>query len=319
MGIVTLMRDTDYAYAVGRIRSNENRLLTNQDFEGLLLSESCERCAARLADKGWEAQTNESDMIKCELNKLWALIDEVAPDSAAFNYFKIPNDYHNLKAALKALLAQAEWEHLCLYPVTVSIDTIKEAVEKKSFNLLPEHMTATAEEAYDALVSWVDGQRCEMIIDAASFSAAITEAKKQGGLMLEIAELNAYRADVRVAVRCARMKKPRSFILPALAECDTITPQGLAEAAAQSEEAICDYIAQSDKEAADALRISLSDFEQLCAKRLEKRLETVKYEPLGQAPLISYICARMEEIRKVRIIFAGLRNNLSPEDIRELL
>ncbi len=314
------MRDTDYAYAVARIRANETRLLTRQDIDVLLRSESFEQCLARLADKGWGEQgQSESELLNAETQKTWQLVDEVSPDEHAFESLKIPNDYHNLKAALKARLAQTEWEHLCMYPVTVDVETIREAVNTKNFDLLPERMAKAAGEAYDALVSWVDGQRCEMIIDAASLTAAIEAAKPYGGLLLELAELNAYRANIRVAVRCARMRKSKGVILSALAECSAVDREKLAEAAAQGEEEIRAYLAQTDRDAAEALGKGLSAFERLCGERLDRRLELVKYEPLGQAPVAAYICARTEEIRRARIILAGLRNNVSAERIRELL
>ena len=262
---------------------------------------------------------NESEMLAAETEKTWQLVDEVIPEAHAFDSLRIPNDYHNLKAALKARLARTEWEQLCLYPTTVDVDVIKEAVDTKNFDLLPERMAKAADEAYDALVSWVDGQRCEMIVDAASLAAAIDAAKPYGGLLLEVAQLNAFRADIRVAVRCARMKKPKNIIESALAECDSVDIGKLAQAAAESEDAVCEFLALTDKEAAEALRKGLSSFERLCGERLDKRLETVKYESLGQAPITAYILARTDEIRQARIILAGLRNNVPAERIRELL
>lgn len=315
------MRDTDYAYAVARIRCNETKLLTKQDIENLIMTGSCERCLARLADKGWSGSgMTESEVLAGEVEKIWALIGEISPEEHLFDSLIIPNDYHNLKAALKARLDRSEWEHLCIYPTTVSVETLKMAVDTKNFGLLPERMAQAADDAYDALVSWVDGQRCEMIIDAASLAAAIDAAKKQGGLLLETAEMNAFRADIRVAVRCARMKKPTEIIRPALADCRAVSAEPLAQAAAQGEDAICEYLAQSDSEGAEALRKGgLAQFEKLCAARLDKLLDAVKYESLGQGPVVAYICARMEEIRRVRIILAGLRNNVPAERIRELL
>ena len=314
------MRDSDYAYAVARIRANELKLLTKQDMELLLLSENCEQCLARLVDKGWGTQgESEAEILRGELDKAWALVDDCAPEKDAFSSLKLSNDYHNLKAAFKARVAQTDWEQYAMYPTTVSISDIKAAVDGKAFNILPEHMTQAAEAAYEALVASGDGQRCDMILDAASLCAAIEEAKPYGGLLLEIAEQNAYKADVRIAVRCARMKKPLGVIRQALAECSALDADKLAEAAAHGIDAICEYLAQTDGEAAEVLGKSLKDFENLCAQRMAKRLENVRYETLGQAPIISYIHTRSEEVRQARIILAGLRNNLPQERIRELL
>ena len=110
------MRDSDYAYAVARIRANELKLLTKQDMEMLLLSENCEQCLARLIDKGWGAQgESEAEILRSELDDAWALVDDCAPEKDAFSSLKLSNDYHNLKAALKARVAQTEWEQYATY------------------------------------------------------------------------------------------------------------------------------------------------------------------------------------------------------------
>lgn len=314
------MRDTDFAYAVARIRSNENKLLTQQDIEGLLLCDSYASCVARLADKGWTASEADGDaIVSAERDRLWALIDEILPDSPVFNSLKLPNDYHNLKAALKARIMRLDWSKHQLRPATVAADVITEAVEKKQFNLLPPRMAAAAAEAYDVLVSGGDGQLCDMIVDAASLTAAIEAAKPYGGVLLEFAELEAYRANVRIAVRCARMKKSLGIIRSALAECSSVDVDRLAAAAAQEESAVCELLSQTDREAADALRDSLAAFERLCSARMNDRLEYTKYVSLGAEPIVAYIHCREKEMRQVRIILAGLRNQVSVERIRELL
>lgn len=314
------MHDSDFAYAVARIRSNELKLLTQQDIDGLLYADSYESCLARLADKGWgSSDRDENDILAAESDKLWALIEEILPESPVFDSLKLPNDYHNLKAALKARLIQTDWENYQIQPSTLDAETISSAVESKDFELLPEKMSKAAAEAYDALISWGDGQQCDMILDAASLTAAIDAAKPYGGVLLEFAELNAFRADIRVAVRCARMKKPLNIIRPALAECSAVNADDLAAAAVQGEQAICDLLLQTDREAGEALREGLGTFEKLCDARMDARLEYTKYISLGVEPIVSYIHARQKEMRQVRIILAGLRNHVPTERIRELM
>jgi len=274
-----------------------------------------------LRDKGWgdNSDCRPEELLALEENKLWEFINETVDDISVLNFLLIPNDYHNLKAALKGRIVQTEWEKYCIYPTTVEIEAVKSAVESKNFEALPGKMAAAAKEAYDALVSCGDGQRCDMVIDAASLEAAIEAAKKSGGVLLEFAQLNAFRADIRIAVRCARMKKPLNIIRPALAQCQAIDADKLAAAAVQGEEAICDLLAETDRDAADALRKGLGAFERLCDQRMDDRLMYTKYTSLGVEPIVSYIHARQKEMRQVRIILAGQRNSVPAERIRELM
>ena len=314
--------EADYAYAVARIRSNELKLLTRQDVDAMIAGGDSARCVGRLGEKGWGdgSQTrDESAMLEKEIEKTWSLVEEVAPDMSVFDFMKIPNDFHNLKAALKGRLSHSEWRQLCLYPCTVPVDTIARAVDEKLFELLPDFMREPAQEAYDALVTWVDGQLCEILLDAAAIEATIAAAERQGGLALELARLDAFAADVRIAVRSARMKKPYNSVKQAMAACPPLDVHALSEAAAAGEEEVREYLGDIDRDAADALKEGLPAFERLIAARTQALLDRHKYDTLGVAPLISYIKRRESEVRTARVVIAGLRNGVSEERIRALI
>lgn len=318
------MKEADYAYAVARVRSNEVRLLSPQDIDGLMASGDCSRCIARLSDKGWEssgALADDSAMLQRQTERTWELIDEIAPERSEFDFLRLPNDFHNLKVALKARLQQCEWKHLCMFPATVPVEDIEKAVSEKRFDLLPEFMQDNAAEAYEALVSWADGQLCEIILDKAALEDASAAAAKvkDSDLPLRLTELDAFAADVRIAVRAARMKKSRRSVLRALAACPALDTELLADAVSQSESAVQEYILSCDREAGEALARGLTAFEALCRSRRAAMLDAHKYDPLGIAPLIAYILNREEETRKVRIILAGLRNGVEPDRIRAML
>ena len=53
MSLFNKKQDTDYAYAVARVRSNELSLLTEADTEQLIEAESYDEAMQKLADSGW--------------------------------------------------------------------------------------------------------------------------------------------------------------------------------------------------------------------------------------------------------------------------
>ena len=323
------VRDSDYAYAVARIRANEVRLLTRQDLDGLLLSGSAENCLARLAEKGWgggirrgdsgSGEQTEGQMLGAEYGKTWALIEELAPDMSVFRFMTVKNDYHNLKAALKARLAGTGWQHMRITPCAVSQEDMTRAVNEKEFGLLPGDMPEAADEAYDALVTWVDGQLCEMILDRAALEASLKEAKKQGGLAEKLAALDVFSADMRIAYRSAAMKKTAAAIQRSLAAYPGLDIKQTSWKAAEGVGALVEYIADIDRDASEALEKGLGQFEKLTDLRRERLLEQHKYDTLGAAPLITYIVRRESEIANVRLVLAGLRNGVDAERIRAML
>ena len=72
------MFETEYAYAVARIRSNELSLLTPEDIEMLVSADSYETALRILTDKGWSdtAGKDGADMFEEELGKALKIISE---------------------------------------------------------------------------------------------------------------------------------------------------------------------------------------------------------------------------------------------------
>ena len=57
------MRETDYAYAVARVRAHESRLLTRADLDRLLTAADEAECRRILADRGYPARGTAAEML----------------------------------------------------------------------------------------------------------------------------------------------------------------------------------------------------------------------------------------------------------------
>ncbi|MBQ6543116.1 MAG: V-type ATPase subunit, partial [Clostridia bacterium] len=76
------MRETEYAYAIARIRANELKMLGAQDLERLISAESYDAAVRILTDKGWAQPDANSayDICEAELESAWQFISESVPD-----------------------------------------------------------------------------------------------------------------------------------------------------------------------------------------------------------------------------------------------
>ena len=100
------MSNTKYTYAVARIRALETSLLNDAVIGQLLACGTAEQALQLLIDRGWGDPSAENDMesvLKCEEEKTWQVIRDVAPDMSVFDVLLYPRLYHNLKAAVKAV------------------------------------------------------------------------------------------------------------------------------------------------------------------------------------------------------------------------
>ena len=91
------MNGTKYANAVGAIRAMENTLLSKGDMDQLINAKSKSEINSILASKN--GGSSES------LDDVWSMLREYAPDCKELEILLYKNDFHNLKAVLKAIIS----------------------------------------------------------------------------------------------------------------------------------------------------------------------------------------------------------------------
>lgn len=320
------MTDNQYYYAVARIRSRELTLLNQSFIEQLLGAKSTDEALRLLQDKGWQMPdeyTTESDrvekMLAAEKKKTWDLIGELVDDMSVFDVLIIENDYHNLKAAVKEALTSDRHPEIFVGGGTLEPKIMEEAVKSRDFSPLPEEMKAVAEKALETLLHTHDGQLTDVIIDKAALEAIGKAAKKSGSDVLELyAGLKVASADIKIAIRAVKTGKDKNFIKNALAPCDTLNTEKLAEASAEGMEAIYDYLALTKySDAVPELKKSPSAFERWCDNLIIRNIRREITHPYTIGPLAAYIIARENEISTVRIVLSGLINDLPEDSVRE--
>jgi V/A-type H+-transporting ATPase subunit C len=317
------MPEKHYTYAVARIRSKELQLLDTQFINQLVAARSYHECVKLLLDKGWgqEGHMEAEQILAYEYKRAWNFIAELVEDMSVFDVLLLPNDYHNLKAAIKLVYTGLQEDKHFIDQGTINPDTILEAVQTQDDSLLPEHMRSSAKEAYQTVTQTGDGQLCDLIIDKASLEALYAAGKKQtNDVLRHYAELKIASSNIRIAVRSQKTGKSLDWIQRAMAPCDTLDVDRLSQAAVSSFEAICEYLRQTEYEdGVQELVSSLSSFERWCEDRLIQKILPQKYNPFTIGPLAAYLLAKDNEIKTVRIILLGKLNQLPDESIKERL
>ncbi len=310
-----------YIYAVARVRSRELSLLNESVISQLCAASGEEDCLRALNEKGWgNPDLPSEEMFREEEKKTWSFIRELVPDHMEiFDVFRLANDYHNLKAAIKESVIDGEHPGIMIEGGTLSTEVIINAAEESDYEALPQPMREVAREAKETLLQTRDGQLCDVIIDRAALEAVREAGKAAGEKLLEdYGELICATGDIKIAVRCARTGKDRQFVMRALAPCESLDTELLADAAASGMDAICAYLDHTVyADAIDELKQSLASFERWCDNRMIETIRPEIHNPFGIGPIAAYILARDNEIKTVRIILAAKRNNLPEELLRE--
>ncbi|MBP1755521.1 MAG: hypothetical protein H6Q59_1919 [Firmicutes bacterium] len=317
------MIDKQYTYAVARIRSKEIMLLSKSDVEQIMSCKSEKECLRLLTEKGWGRPGDETaeQFLSAEREKTWELMRELVEDMSDFDTFLYINDFHNLKAAIKQVYTNTSRDDIFITNGTIKPELILTAVQEHNFSLLPDFMRSCAEEAYYVQLHTADSQLCDIIIDQASLETTYQKGKASGvEVLAEYVELYIAAADINIAIRSCRTGKDKVFLERALAACDTINIQSLSSAATEGEEAIYEYLQNTVyADAVQAIKKSLSAFECWCDNLIISHIQIQKYNSFTLSPLAAYILAKENEIKTMRIVLSGKRNDISDLSIRERL
>ncbi len=312
------MSGIKYAKAVAALRAMESSLLSRNDIDQLIASRSKAEMNALLASK------KNTDTPQSTLKDVWELIRNYAPDCEELKILLYRNDFHNLKAVIKAMIHNRDPKIYYIEPSNVSLEILTEAIRKKEYELLPEHMRQTAEEAYDLVTETLDGQLSDTLIDRSCLEAMQEDAAKSGGeFMQRYAELTAAAADIKTAYRCSLLKKQYPFIEKALCGTKELEKGDLARAAAEGTEALFAVLENSGySEAAALLKESPAKFEKWCDDIIVELAETARMRAFGPEPLAAYFIAKEAEIKDIRILTvckeSGADNDTITERMRKL-
>lgn len=316
------MKDTDYAYAVARVRANETSLLTAADIEQLIAAENLQTALRFLEDKGWgscENYENISFALKQQVQNTWKLLCEISPDISELDFLIVKNDFHNIKAALKELISNIKDSESFIVPSIISPEQIKDAVFNNRFFEFPDFARDGAEKTYEVLTRTSDGQLADIMLDALALNTITEKAKAtKNKFIIDLAELICVTANIKTALRAARTGKDEQFLDAALCKTQTLDKSALADAAKKGPEELINYLSNTAySEAAEHIKLSTTSFEKWCDDILMLHVANARFVSFGVEPLIAYYIAKDAEIKTVRIILSCKHNKLPPEAIKE--
>lgn len=311
-----------YIHAVTRIRYREMQCLRDADIEQLLACRDLDSAMRFLTEHGWvDADGSVEGLLEEQKRSLWALLHELVKDERAFDLFLCLNNFHNLKAAIKQTVFPDENANVYMKDCTVPVDLLRRTLANGEYSRLPDGMRDAAKEALVVLRETGDGQMCDAIVDRAGLVELCRIAEQSGYPLFRLyAQHATAAADIKIAVRSCRMGKPRSFLDKALAPCEFISIDRLADAAQRGMDEICACLKSTRYAgAAEALHESPSAFERCCDNMLMEAIQPQKSNYFGIEPIAAYLLAKENEIKTVRMILFGKRSGIDDSVIRERL
>ena len=311
-------RDTDYLAVSTRIHAMENRMLTRERMERMIDAKDSGEAAKVLSECGYGELTQLTSAALEELladarrNTFRDMADSV-PDRRLVEVFQLKYDYHNAKVLIKA-------QAMGLDEARLREDFLRDDLRDWG-----EVFRQAVLRAREVLSATGDPQQADLVLDRACFQEMESLARACGSAFLQgYVRLSVDAANLRAAVRAARMGKGSEFLNQILLPGGNVSERALAGA---RPEELAERFRSGPLAQAAALGAArtqpdsgpLTEFERLCDNAVTGYLASASRVPFGEETVIGYLYAREAEITAVRIIMAGRMAGLDGETIRSRL
>ncbi len=320
-----------YAFATGRIRALEAKLLSQAHFQRLLDTGDAAEAWRALAEAGY-SQAAESrleqyeEVLNHELRQLYALLASLSPVPERTAWLQRRYDFHHLKAYLKAkLLGEDATESVLDGVGAIPVKLIEASINSGVWSALPQEIAQAGERALREYESSKLAQAVDTIIDSELF-AYLKDASQGHPFEEMLVAIWADLLNLRSLVRAKLMGRDRVFASRVLVAAGSLEVSQLLTLMEASLETWADELRHTPY--TDVLsrgltywgeRRSLALFEKLSDDFVTNFLKQAKLTLYGAEPLIAYALAKETELKNIRIVLVGKLNGVDRETIEERL
>lgn len=321
------MNKEAYLCLSAMLRARETRMLTDDRASRMLEASGFEESVKLLADCGYEDLSGlNAAGIDAALSSrraaIFAELENLVPDKALVEIFRLKYDYHNAKAVIKGEAMGSDPLRLMSVSGRVAPEKLKAAYDKERISELPKVLGAAMVEAGSTLARTANPQLADFVLDEAYFAElkAIAEGL-DNPFISGYVRLLIDAANLKSAVRTARMHKSADFLSSVLIKGGT----DIDRVAAADGDGLAALFAHGPLEKAAAAGAeaiaggSMTAFELQCDNAVNEYLRAAKLISYGPEVAAAYLAAVENETTAVRMILTGSLAGVSPETIRERL
>ncbi len=319
-----------YGFAVGRIKVRETKMLGLNRIDRLVSASNFADQKRILAETDYgsffqEATTPED--VEKALNDYLAIVyeflEEVYPDKQILSYFRSRYDFHNLKVLLKAKYGEKTAEQIWSKLGMLETEEVKKAIEEGELEGIAEPYRSALYEAMERFEQDKNSQQIDIVLDKALYKHLYEAAKKQKnkfftGFVRSSIDL----VNLKVFLRAKSLNRESKFIEDAFLDRGFLEKEKLVSIYYDSLDIAVNMLKETSYAAIVQESIVGQEFDpDLFDKKVDdflvRYLQPAKYIPVGLEPLISYIIAKENEVKVLRVILIGKLSGLSAQTIKE--
>lgn len=324
------MDNTIFAQSVARIRFLETKLLDLSKLQALVEARDFEDCIRMLQDTVYNEYINSASYekgLKEALQDLYADMYKTSPVREVVDIFAAKYDAHNIKSLIKSRITRKDVSDLLINAGSIQLDNLKIMFSEDSFRDMPEALRPFVEKALESKGDNHNPQDIDISIDRGLYRYMLKLANKSElSYLAEIVVLMIDIANIKAFVRIKFQDKGREFFQKTYIPGGKLDLDVFTGNISDPVESFPGKLYHTDhykwiKPAVDEF-VKLNDLgiiERYGDNFLIRSLWKSRLVSFGPEPLVAYIIARENEIKALRIILTGKKNNMLPDNIRERL
>jgi V/A-type H+-transporting ATPase subunit C len=325
--------DVRYAYAVGRIRAMETKLLTEERIDRMADAGGIDDLMRLLGETQYadsfsrpgSARKYEA-ILENEMGKILKIVLELSKDPALTGLFQLLHDFHNLKVALKENYGTELLDSAYITLGIIPIERLRESVRKdERIADIPAPIRTALKAVRGTYPKTPDPSLIDILVDRAMFQTFLEVAIRERCLFLyELLKQEIDLINILSFFRIRWEDGNKAFFHESFLEGGTLSRDFMSNIFEDNLNAVPSRFShtpygQMVTEGLTYLQTqgSFLVFEKMKEEFLCTFIRRADLIAFGIEPLIAYLYKRESELRSIRIIFGGLLNNVPPQKVKE--
>ncbi|QCX33009.1 V-type ATP synthase subunit C [Caloramator sp. E03] len=324
------MDNTIFAQSIARIRSLETKMIDKAKIEAMVEARDFNDCLRFLQDTQYGSYLlipSYEEGLKKATADLYREMYKISPIKEVVDILALRYDGHNIKSLIKGKLSGIDTLYLTVDAGTIPLDKLVIMIKEENFRDLPKTLRSYVEKAFENYKNHQDPQEIDITIDKGiyAYMLEIAENSKMEYL-LDIVRLMIDIINIKSFIRVNIQERGREFMQKVFLPGGRLDKDLFINNVTDSLESFTNKIIHTDhfkwiKEGIGEYikKGDLGSIEKYGDNFIIDYLKKAKLVSFGPDPLIAYILARENEIKIIRIILTGKKNEVSPDIIRERL
>jgi V/A-type H+/Na+-transporting ATPase subunit C len=324
------MDNTIFAQSIARIRFLETKLIEKSKLEGLVEAKDFEDALKMLQDSRYSEyveMASYEEGLKIALEDLYKDMYKTTPVKEVLDILAIRYDAHNIKSLIKGKFLDKDMTSILINAGTIPEDKLSIMIKEENFRDVPKTLRASIEKSLEDYKNAQDPQNIDITIDKGIYAYALEIAKESKiGYLEEIVKLMIDIVNLKSFVRIKLQDKEKDFLQRVFIHGGHIDIDKFVNNFNDSLESFANKIMHTDhfkwvgEGISDYIKNGdLGGIERNGDNFILNYLKKAKLVSFGPEPIVAYVIARENEIKALRIILTGKKNEVQPDIIRERL